>query len=44
MKYAELFKPHYDKRKAIVNCEYEPTKEEIKWTEPGEEPQEVTYF
>jgi len=40
MKYAELFKPHYDKRKAIVNCEYEPTKEEIKWTEPGEEPQE----
>jgi len=36
MKYASLFKPHYDKRKAIVNSEYEPTKEEIKWVEPGE--------
>jgi len=36
MKYAALFKPHYDKRKAIVNSEYEPTKEEIKWVEPGE--------
>jgi len=36
MKYAELFKPHYDKRKAIVNSEYEPTKEEVKWVEPGE--------
>merc|ERR1712002_228714 len=41
MKYAALFKPHYDKRKAIVNSEYEPTKEEIKWVEPGEvEPDE----
>merc|ERR1711962_1099794 len=36
MKYAALFKPHYDKRKAIVNSEYEPTKDEIKWVEPGE--------
>merc|ERR1719192_1897658 len=41
MKYAALFKPHYDKRKAIVNSEYEPTKDEIKWVEPGEvEPDE----
>merc|ERR1712212_161231 len=41
MKYAALFKPHYDKRKAIVNSEYEPTKDEIKWVEPGEVEQDV---
>lgn len=40
MKYAELFKPLYDKRTAIVNAMYEPTGEEIKWVEPGEEEDE----
>jgi len=38
MKYADLFQPIYDKRKQIVTAEYEPTKDEIKWVEPGEEP------
>ena len=37
MKYAELFKPLYEKRKDIVNASYEPTEEESKWVEPGEE-------
>jgi len=37
MKYAGLFKPLYDKRKDIVNAIYEPTEEESKWVEPGEE-------
>jgi len=37
MKYAELFKPLYDKRMKIVNALYEPTEEEAKWVEPGEE-------
>merc|ERR1719402_2119775 len=41
MKYASLFKPHYDKRKAIVNSEYEPTKEEMKWVEPGLDAEEA---
>jgi len=35
MKYAELFKPLYDKRMNIVNALYEPTEEETKWVEPG---------
>merc|ERR1711993_71957 len=35
MKYAELFKPLYDKRTEIVNATYEPTEEETKWVEPG---------
>lgn len=38
MKYADLFQPIYEKRKQIVTAEYEPTKDEIKWVEPGEEP------
>lgn len=43
MKYAEIFKPLYDKRKNIVNALYEPTEEESKWVEPGEEsPEEAT--
>merc|ERR1719204_2141369 len=37
MKYAELFKPLYDKRSQIVNALYEPTEEESKWVEPGDE-------
>merc|ERR1712212_1173741 len=37
MKYAELFKPLYDKRMEIVNALYEPNDEEAKWVEPGEE-------
>merc|ERR1712002_84578 len=37
MKYAELFKPLYDKRMEIVNALYEPKEEEAKWVEPGEE-------
>jgi len=37
MKYAELFKPLYEKRTAIVNATYEPAGEEIVWVEPGEE-------
>lgn len=40
MKYAELFKPLYEKRKLIVNAEYEPTEEEAKWVEPGENEEE----
>merc|ERR1712243_459816 len=40
MKYAELFKPLYDKRKDIINAIYEPTEEESKWVEPGEEDEE----
>ena len=35
MKYAELFKPLYDKRSLIVNASHEPTDEEAKWVEPG---------
>merc|ERR1711972_747716 len=31
MKYAELFRPLYDKRMEIVNALYEPTDEEAKW-------------
>merc|ERR1712183_1095680 len=37
MKYAELFKPLYDKRMDIVNALYEPTVDDAKWVEPGEE-------
>jgi len=37
MKYAELFKPLYEKRTKIVNALYEPTEEECKFTEFGEE-------
>merc|ERR1712136_485937 len=37
MKYAELFKPLYDKRQEIVNAIYEPNEEETKWVEPGDE-------
>merc|ERR1712013_952065 len=37
MKYAELFKPLYDKRSEIVNALYEPNEEESKWVEPGVE-------
>merc|ERR1739838_872829 len=40
MKYAELFKPLYDKRKDIVNAIYEPEEEESKWVEPGEPEEE----
>ena len=40
MKYAELFKPLYDKRNDIVNAIYEPTDEESKWVEPGQEESE----
>merc|ERR1711881_785466 len=40
MKYAELFKPLYDKRTEIVNATYEPTEEESKWVEPGEDEDE----
>jgi len=40
MKYSELFKPLFDKRSTIVNAEYEPTEEESKWVEPGEEGEE----
>ena len=40
MKYAELFKPLYDKRCEIVNAVYEPTEAEVKWVEPGEENEE----
>lgn len=35
MKYAELYKPFYDKRDQIINASYEPTDEESKWVEPG---------
>ena len=37
MKYAELFKPLYEKRSEIVNAIHEPTDEESKWVEPGED-------
>merc|ERR1711872_524844 len=37
VKYSELFKPLYDKRKAVVNGNYEPTEEEGTWVEPGED-------
>lgn len=37
MKYAELFKPLYEKRTTIVNALYEPTEEEAKFVEFGEE-------
>lgn len=37
MKYAELFKPLYQKRNLIVNAEYEPNDEEAKWVEPGDD-------
>jgi len=35
MKYAKMFEPLYEKRKKVVNAEYEPTEEECKWKEPG---------
>lgn len=35
MKYAELFKPLFDKRSEIINASHEPTDEEAKWVEPG---------
>lgn len=41
MKYAELFKPLYEKRNLIVNSEYEPNEEEAKWVEPGEDEEET---
>lgn len=37
MKYAELYKPLYEKRSHIVNALHEPTDEEAAWTEPGED-------
>lgn len=37
MKYAELFKPLYEKRSQIVNAVHEPTEDEALWVEPGEE-------
>jgi len=37
MKYAELFKPLYEKRTQIVNALYEPNEEECKFVEFGEE-------
>merc|ERR1739842_220037 len=37
MKYAELFKPLYQKRTNIVNGMYEPNEEEGSWVEPGED-------
>lgn len=40
MKYAELFKPLYDKRTNIVNGSYEPNEEEAVWVEPGEDDEE----
>merc|ERR1712183_36249 len=40
MKYAELFKPLYEKRCNVVNGKHEPTEEECKWVEPGEEDDE----
>eukprot|EP00045_Choanoeca_perplexa_P010029 m.100314 g.100314 ORF g.100314 m.100314 type:complete len:462 (-) comp15121_c2_seq1:696-2081(-) len=39
-KYAELYKPLYDKRRQIVNNEYEPTDEEAAWP-PKEEDDEA---
>jgi len=35
MKYAELFKPLYDRRTTIVGGAYEPNEEEATWVEPG---------
>lgn len=40
MKYAELFKPLYDKRNDIVNAVHEPNEEEATWVEPGEDNEE----
>ncbi|XP_057317537.1 nucleosome assembly protein 1-like 1 [Hydractinia symbiolongicarpus] len=40
MKYAELFKPLYDKRNDIVNAVHEPNDEEATWVEPGEDNEE----
>jgi len=40
MKYAELFKPLYEKRSQIVNASHEPTDDEAKWVEPGEDEDE----
>merc|ERR1712168_77916 len=40
MKYAELFKPLYEKRSKIVNAAHEPTDDEAKWVEPGEDEDE----
>lgn len=40
MKYAELFKPLYQKRTNIVNGSYEPNEEEAVWIEPGEDEEE----
>lgn len=37
MKYAELFKPLYEKRNDIINAVHEPTDEEGKWVEPGDD-------
>lgn len=37
MKYAELFKPLYEKRNDIINAVHEPTDEEAKWVEPGDD-------
>jgi len=39
-KYSGLFKPIYEKRKAVIAGEYEPTEEEAKWVEPGEDEEE----
>lgn len=41
MKYAELFKPLYEKRNDIVNAIYEPTEDESSWVEPGEEADKI---
>lgn len=35
MKYAELFKPLYEKRRKVVCGEYAPTEEESKWVDPA---------
>jgi nucleosome assembly protein 1-like 1 len=40
MKYAELFKPLYNKRNLIVNAQHEPSEEEANWVEPGEDEDE----
>lgn len=35
MKYAELFKPLYEKRRKVVSGEHTPTEEESKWVDPA---------
>eukprot|EP00794_Sanderia_malayensis_P018216 gene18216-20034_t len=40
VEYAELFKPIFEKRKAVIAGDYEPTEEEGTWVEPGEEGEE----